>query len=542
MGEGAAQTFSRNEQAGLGDDDEEIAAQIAAGNEAYEERFGRVFIIRAGPHAPRDPRRTDAAPRAAQRHRVEIVGEQLREIALLRLDKSFGGRTVVATSPPTFSSTLALGRPVGAASGGRALTVEQTETLRGRGSPHRNDDGRVEPLTTRPDAARRWEYRIVFETGVYFAASEHPDGFYPRVTIDFELDRRRPRTITCPSCSAPSPTRRTAAAEMTAPRTRAQRLDELPFTGSTAACSSAGLGWALDAMDVGLHLVRHRRSSRVRVEQRKGELAFVASAGFVGHGDRRRASAGSLADRLGRTPGLRADAARLRRSRRALSALGWSVGALLVLRFVVGLGLGAELPVASTLVSEFSPARIRGRVVVHARGVLGPRLDRRRAGRLPRDPRERRRLALGAPARRAAGRLRRVRAAADARVGAVPRVEGPARRGRARRCARSRRRRARRRSPRPADRRGAAAAAAAADAATAPTRLAPPRGACSGRPAPPHRRALGRLVLRQLLVLRGLHLAADAARRRGLLAREVVRVHAAHHARAAARLRRRRPG
>ena len=41
-----------------------------------------------------------------------------------------------------------------------------------------------------------------------------------------------------------------------------------------------------------------------------------------------------------------------------------SVTALLVLRFVVGLGLGAELPVASTLVSEFAPARIRGRVVV----------------------------------------------------------------------------------------------------------------------------------------------------------------------------------
>jgi putative MFS transporter len=40
------------------------------------------------------------------------------------------------------------------------------------------------------------------------------------------------------------------------------------------------------------------------------------------------------------------------------------VGALIVLRFLTGLGLGAELPVASTLVSEFAPARIRGRVVV----------------------------------------------------------------------------------------------------------------------------------------------------------------------------------
>src|SRR5690606_9656765 len=46
------------------------------------------------------------------------------------------------------------------------------------------------------------------------------------------------------------------------------------------------------------------------------------------------------------------------------SALAGGLAVLLVLRFIVGLGLGAELPVASTLVSEFAPARIRGRVVV----------------------------------------------------------------------------------------------------------------------------------------------------------------------------------
>ena len=36
----------------------------------------------------------------------------------------------------------------------------------------------------------------------------------------------------------------------------------------------------------------------------------------------------------------------------------------MVVLFIVGLGLGAELPVASTLVSEFAPRKIRGRVVV----------------------------------------------------------------------------------------------------------------------------------------------------------------------------------
>ena len=45
-------------------------------------------------------------------------------------------------------------------------------------------DGRVSDLG--PDALPAGEYRIVFETGAYFAASG-TTGFYPRVTIDFEL-------------------------------------------------------------------------------------------------------------------------------------------------------------------------------------------------------------------------------------------------------------------------------------------------------------------------------------------------------------------
>jgi len=46
------------------------------------------------------------------------------------------------------------------------------------------------------------------------------------------------------------------------------------------------------------------------------------------------------------------------------SALAGSLAVLIILRFIVGLGLGAELPVASTYVAEFAPRSIRGRMVV----------------------------------------------------------------------------------------------------------------------------------------------------------------------------------
>ncbi|MGO3289964.1 MFS transporter [Brachybacterium sp. AOP42-C2-15] len=144
--------------------------------------------------------------------------------------------------------------------------------------------------------------------------------------------------------------------------TRSQRLDRLPFTRRHGRLLGAsGIGWALDAMDVGLISFVIAALS-VHWELSKADGSLIASAGFAGMAIG--ASVGGLlADRIGRRSvfaltllvyGLATGA----------SALAMGVGALIVLRFVVGLGLGAELPVASTLMSEFAPARIRGRVIV----------------------------------------------------------------------------------------------------------------------------------------------------------------------------------
>ncbi len=91
LGEGTSQDFSRSEQAGLGDEDSDLDAAIRAGNQAYEERFGRVFIIRAAGRTKREilaelERRLEL-PNSTE---LEIVGEQLRDIALLRIEKLWG--------------------------------------------------------------------------------------------------------------------------------------------------------------------------------------------------------------------------------------------------------------------------------------------------------------------------------------------------------------------------------------------------------------------------------------------------------------------
>jgi len=153
-----------------------------------------------------------------------------------------------------------------------------------------------------------------------------------------------------------------APTTISVPSGRSARLDALPFTREhRRLLVGSGTGWALDAMDVGLisfvlaQLAAQWQATSV-------ELSLIASAGFVGMAIGA-GLGGLLADRIGRRQvfaltlliyGLATGA----------SALSGSIAVLIAWRFVVGLGLGAELPVASTFVSEFAPPRIRGRIIV----------------------------------------------------------------------------------------------------------------------------------------------------------------------------------
>jgi 2-oxo-4-hydroxy-4-carboxy-5-ureidoimidazoline decarboxylase len=83
----AGQTFSAAEQ---GAADPATDAAIAEGNAAYEKKFGRVFIIRAAGRSRPEilaelKRRLELDPDTE----LDIVGEQLRDIAILRLEKTY---------------------------------------------------------------------------------------------------------------------------------------------------------------------------------------------------------------------------------------------------------------------------------------------------------------------------------------------------------------------------------------------------------------------------------------------------------------------
>ncbi|WP_297428236.1 MFS transporter [uncultured Acinetobacter sp.] len=122
-----------------------------------------------------------------------------------------------------------------------------------------------------------------------------------------------------------------------------------------------GLGWMFDAMDTGLisFILAKMAEDWSMTPTEKG---WVVSIGFVGMAIGAVCS-GALADRIGRKT-VFATTLVIYSLATAACAFAPNLTWLLVFRFIVGLGLGGQLPVAVTLVSEYIPAHVRGRFIV----------------------------------------------------------------------------------------------------------------------------------------------------------------------------------
>lgn len=122
-----------------------------------------------------------------------------------------------------------------------------------------------------------------------------------------------------------------------------------------------GLGWMFDAMDTGLisFILAKMAEDWAMSPTEKG---WVVSIGFVGMAIGAVFS-GGLADKFGRKAVFAATLV-IYSIATAACAFAPNLTWLLLFRFVVGLGLGGQLPVAVTLVSEYIPAQVRGRFIV----------------------------------------------------------------------------------------------------------------------------------------------------------------------------------
>ncbi|AIL32978.1 MFS transporter [Basilea psittacipulmonis] len=141
-----------------------------------------------------------------------------------------------------------------------------------------------------------------------------------------------------------------------------QRLQSLPVGKfHYRLLGLVGLGWLFDAMDTGLiSFVLSSIGKEWMLSS--NELGWIISAGFVGMA-LGAVYGGKLADLYGRKT-VFAWTLVIYSVMTGLCAVAPNFFILIICRVGVGIGLGAQLPVAVTLVSEYVPARVRGRFIV----------------------------------------------------------------------------------------------------------------------------------------------------------------------------------
>ncbi len=140
------------------------------------------------------------------------------------------------------------------------------------------------------------------------------------------------------------------------------RLEYLPLGSfQYKLLAVTGLGWLFDAMDTGLIAfvlpVLAREWALL-----PAQVGWIGSIGLIGMA-LGAVLAGTVADRIGRKRVFTLTVL-LYSISTGLCAVAWNYESLLVFRFLVGFGLGGELPVAATLMSEYAPAHLRGRFIV----------------------------------------------------------------------------------------------------------------------------------------------------------------------------------
>ncbi|WP_199435432.1 MFS transporter [Qaidamihabitans albus] len=139
----------------------------------------------------------------------------------------------------------------------------------------------------------------------------------------------------------------------------ASRLERLPLTRyQKRLFLIIATAWLFDSMDLAaLTFILDPISNEFALTgTQSGLLASLSFAGMVVGAS----TAGMLADRFGRRP-VFVTSMLCWGFASLVAAMSWDLTSLLVCRFFIGVGMGAEFPVAQSLLSEFVPAKSRGK-------------------------------------------------------------------------------------------------------------------------------------------------------------------------------------
>lgn len=174
IGERTTDPSSAREQSSMRTAADDVARRIADGNAAYEQRFGRVFLVRAAGRTPEEllaelDRRLAGDPAVETRE----AAAALADIALHRIRATFAvpHLTTHVLDATTGTPAVGVGLTLGTVDG----AVVATGTT--------DADGRA---ALGPDVLARTDHVLRFDTGAYFATTGAPT-FHPFVIVAFSV-------------------------------------------------------------------------------------------------------------------------------------------------------------------------------------------------------------------------------------------------------------------------------------------------------------------------------------------------------------------
>jgi len=178
--------FAGKEQASVAAASKKIIAALAEANAAYEAKFGFIFIVCATGRSATEMLRLleDRLPNTIGEELHIAMGEQMK-ISILRFKKLITEANWNVLKPGQLTTHVldtSVGRP------GKDISIRLQIPVNGAwqtiAQGVTNEDGRIGDLLPAQKKLAYGNYKMVFDTGNYFAAQKIK-GFYPEVEIQF---------------------------------------------------------------------------------------------------------------------------------------------------------------------------------------------------------------------------------------------------------------------------------------------------------------------------------------------------------------------
>lgn len=184
----STQHLAGNEQSGVNTASQKLIEELANANKEYENKFGFIFIVCATGKSAAEMLRflLDRISNEREEELAIAMGEQ-HKITILRFKKLLdegNWQPLTVSQLTTHVLDTSIGKP------GQNITIRMKQFVNGAwqtiAQGVTNADGRIGDLLPPNKNVSPGNYKMVFETGNYFAAND-TKGFYPEVEIAFTV-------------------------------------------------------------------------------------------------------------------------------------------------------------------------------------------------------------------------------------------------------------------------------------------------------------------------------------------------------------------